>query len=99
VYQIDPTRLDLVEEYRRNPFGPYSPELTLLVNRLRLGPMEERYILVCTERGREWKVAKMPIVRGARLEPLEGLVFDDYAAAAWEVFRLRWQAVTGEKLP
>ena len=58
--------------------------------------MAERYILVCTKRGREWTVAKMPTVRGAKLELFEVRVFDDYYAAAWEVFRLRWEAVTGE---
>jgi hypothetical protein len=98
MYEVDPDRTDLVEEFRRNPFGPYGPELTLLVNRLRLGPMEERYILVCTRRSREWAVAKMPTVRGAKLEFVENAVFDDYAAAAWEVFRLRWQTVTGRNL-
>jgi hypothetical protein len=40
----------------------------------------------------------MPTVRGAKLELLEDRVFDDYAAAAWEVFRLRWMAATGEDL-
>jgi hypothetical protein len=98
MHRIDTSRKDLVEEFRQGPGGPYSPELTLLVNRLRLGPMEERYILVCTRRGREWTVAKMPTVRGAKLELLEDRVFDDYAAAAWEVFRLRWMAATGEDL-
>ncbi len=98
MYAIDTSRKDLVEEYRQNPGGPYGPELTLLVNRLRLGPMEERYILVCTKRGREWMMAKMPTVRGAKLELFEDRVFDDYAAAAWEVFRLRWEAVTGEAI-
>ncbi len=98
MYEIDPSRKDLVEEFRQNPGGPYSPELTLLVNRLRLGPMEERYILVCTKRGREWTVAKMPTVRGAKLELFEDRVFDDYYAAAWEVFRMRWEAVTGEAI-
>ncbi len=98
MYSIDASRMDLVEEYRANPAGPYSPELTLLVNRLRLGPMEERYILVCTKRGREWVLAKMPTVRGARLELFEDRVFRDYDTATWEVFRMRWQAVTGEEL-
>ncbi len=98
MYAIDPSRKDLVEEYRQNPGGPYGPELTLLVNRLRLGSMEERYILVCTKRGREWTVAKMPTVRGAKLEIFEDRVFDDYAAAAWEVFRMRWEAATGEAI-
>jgi len=98
MYVIDTSRTDLVEEFRRNPGGPYSPELALVVNRLRLGPMEERYILVCTKRGREWMVAKMPTVRGAKLEVFENRVFVDYAAAAWEVFRLRWEAATGEAI-
>ena len=98
MYAIDASRMDLVEEYRANPAGPYSPELTLLVNRLRLAPMEERYILVCTKRGREWVLAKMPTVRGAKLDVFEDRVFHDYDAATWEVFRMRWQAVTGEEL-
>ena len=96
MHVIDPERVDLVDEFRRNPFGPHSPELTLLVNQLRLIPMEQRYIVVCTRRAREWAVAKMPTVRGAPVEL--GAAFDDYAAAVWEVFRLRWQAVTGEAL-
>ena len=96
MYVVDPKRMDLVEEFRRSPFGPHGPELTLLVNHLRLIPMEERCIMVCTRRAREWAVAKMPAVRGARVEL--GAVFDDYAAAVWEVFRLRWQAVTGKAL-
>ena len=98
MYQIDPSRTDLVEEFKRNSGGPYSRDLTLVVNRLRIGPMEERTIIVCTKRGREWTLAKMPTVRGAKLELYEDLVFDDYDAAAWEVFRMRWQAVTGTAL-
>ena len=47
---------------------------------------------------REWTVAKMPTVRGAKLEILEDRVFDDYYAATWEVFRMRWEAVTGEAI-
>jgi hypothetical protein len=96
VYVVDPKRLDLVEEFRRNPFGPHGPELTLLVNHLRLIPMEQRYIIVSTRRGREWAVAKMPTVRGAPVEL--GAAFDDYAAVVWEVFRLRWHAVTDRAL-
>ena len=96
MYEIDPTRTDLVEEFRNNPGGPYSPELTLVVNRLRLMPLEDRHILVCTKRGREWTLAKMPSVRGARLELFEDRVFTDYYEGVREVFRMRWQTVTGE---
>ena len=98
MYEIDPSRTDLAEEFKKNPGGPYSPELTLVVNRLRLGPREERTIMVCTKRGREWTLAKMPTVRGAKLEYYEDLVFDDYYDAAREIFRMRWHTVTGQEL-
>jgi hypothetical protein len=32
------------------------------------------------------------------LEIFEDRVFDDYYAAAWEVFRMRWKAATGEAI-
>ncbi len=98
MYEIDTSRTDLVEEFRANPGGPYSHELTLVVNRLRLMPMADRHILVCTKRGREWTLAKMPSVRGAKLELFEDRVFDDYYQGAWEVFKMRWKTVTGESL-
>ena len=95
MYEIDPTRTDLIEEFDRNPGGPYSPELAQVVTRLRVMPMEERTIVVCTKRHAEWTLAKMPKARGDRLEYHDDLVFDDYDAALRKVFRMRWQAVTG----
>ena len=99
MYEIDPLRTDLLEEFRNKPGGPHSPELTLVVNRLRLMPMADRHILVCTRRGREWTLARMPSKRGATLELFEDHVFDDYYEGVWEVFKMRWQTVTGADLP
>lgn len=98
MYEIDPERSDLIEEFRQSPEGPYSPELALVVNRLRLSPLGERYIIVCIKRGCEWTVGKMPTERGRPVELLKDLVFDDYDDAAREVFRLRWQVVTSQGL-
>ncbi len=98
MYEIDPSRTDLVEEFRNNPDGPHSPELTLVVNRLRLMPMADRHILVCTQRGREWTLAKMPSKRGAQVELFKDRVFTNYDEGVWEVFKMRWETVTGEKL-
>ena len=95
MYEIGPTRTDLIEEYDQNPGGPYSPELTLLVNRLRLMPMEDRTIIVSTKRHAEWTLAKMPKTRGDKLEYYDDLVFDDYYEATKKLFRMRWQKVTG----
>lgn len=99
MYEIDPTRTDLAEEFDRNPGGPYSAELTLVVNRLRVMPMADRHILVCTRRGREWKLARMPSVRGARVEIYEDSVFEDYYEGVRAVFKKRWETVTGSRLP
>ena len=95
MHKIDPSRTDLVEEFRNNPAGPYSHELARVVNRLRLIPLADRHILVCTKRGCEWALAKMPSKRGQSVELDEKMVFTDYNLATWEVFRRRWQTVTG----
>ena len=98
MYEIDPSRTDLVEEFRNNPDGPYSPELNLVVNRLRVMPMADRHILVCTKKGCEWMLAKMPSKRGAALELFKDRIFTNYNEGVWEVFRMRWETVTGESL-
>ena len=98
MYEIDPSRTDLAREFRDNPDGPYSPELTLLVNRMRLMPMSERHVLVCLERGRRWMLARIPPERGMPVECFEDRIFTDHDAAVWEVFRLRWRTLTGEEL-
>lgn len=96
--EIDPTRTDLIAEYDANPRGPHSHELAILLNRLRLGPMEERYVPVCTVPGREWAVGRMPVERGRPIEFVEGAVYDNPEDADRKVFRLRWQAATDREL-
>lgn len=98
MYEIDSSRMDLVEEFRNNPGGPYSPELNHIVTSLRVMPMADRHILVCTKRGKEWTLAKMPTVRGEKMELFEDQVFEDYYEGAWEVFKRRWKAATGKNL-
>ena len=98
MYEIDPSRTDLIEEFRNNLYGPYSPELNLVVNRLRLMPLGDRHILVCTKSGREWMLAKMPSRRGAAVQLFKDRTFTNYDEGIWEVFRMRWETVTGESL-
>jgi hypothetical protein len=97
MYDIDPTRTDLIAEYDANPGGPHSHELALLLNRLRLGPFDERYVPVCIRPGREWAVGRMPIERGRPIEFIEGAVYDNPEDAARRVFGLRWRAATGRE--
>ncbi len=94
MYKVDPRRMDLVAEFMRQPGGPYSPELTLLVNRLRLLPMAERVIVVKAGAGAGWRLARMP-ARGEPVAFTDATVFEDHDDACREVFRRRWCHVTG----
>ena len=84
MFEIDPSRLDLVEEFRANPGGPHSAELTKVVNKLRTMPFADRHVIICTKRGKEWILGKVPPVRGA-----DGIleVDDDRVRAARSGFR------------
>ena len=95
MYQIDPARTDLIREFDNNPGGPYGLELSQVVACMRVMPMEERTIIVCTKRHAEWTLARMPKAPGDKMEYYDDLVFDDYDAALRKLFRIRWQAVTG----
>ncbi len=94
MYEVNPQRMDLVAEYMRQPGGPHSPELALLVNRLRLLPMAQRVILVKIGAGGGWRLARMP-ARGEPVAFTDATVFEDHDDACREVFRRRWQHVTG----
>ena len=100
-WPVDPTRLDLVEEFRRNPRGPHGEELQKLLHRMRWegDPSEAgRYVLITLEPGRRWRLARLPRQRGVPIEPIPNQVFTSLAAAEWEVFKRRWHALTGQSL-
>ncbi len=96
--EIDTSRTDLVEEFRRTPVGRHSADLRYLLNRMRTAPELPNYVLVCTKPQREWLLATKETGRGTPAEIDQGHVFTDPNEAEWEVFKLRWQALTGEAI-
>ena len=98
MYEIDPERLDLVEEFKARPFGPYGPELRRLVNGLRAGPVAGRYVLVCVERHKAWVLGRLTGRRGAAIEMFDDCRFTNLAAGEWEIFKRRWAAAAGVSL-
>ena len=89
---------DLIEEFRRQPIGRHSPELRLLLNKLRHSQKGDPYILVCTKPQAEWKLARKPADRGSAVRLVPGFVFTSPEEAEWEVFKLLWRESTGETL-
>lgn len=98
MHSIDASRRDLVEEFRRHPIGRHSGDLRRLLNVLRTHPDLPAYVLVCTRPHREWRLAVKPRGRGQPLQLVDGALFHDPLEAEWEVFRLRWKALTGEAI-
>ena len=97
--EIDATRRDLVEAFMNNPRGPHSPELQRLVNKLRFEPtMKDKYVVVCTKPHAEWTLAQLPGERGKPIRMHEGTVFTNLDDAERAIFKLRWEAHTGESL-
>lgn len=96
-YRIGRDDRQWVDEFRQNPMGPHSPNLQRVLNTLRAGPMEGRYMLVCRRPFEEWVLA-VHQGYGQSVRILEDQVFHDLAAAEWHVFKLRWKAHTGEEL-
>jgi N,N-dimethylformamidase len=97
VFTIDPRRTDLALEFKRRPFGPHSPELQAVLNVLRSARHCQNLLLVCTRPHEEWVLAeKQPDGLPPRL--FSDPVFRSLEEAEWHAFRLRWEAVTGERL-
>ncbi len=101
-WPVDPARLDLAREFRQKPRGPHSDDLQKLLHRMRwTGDPDQpgRYVLVVQEPGRRWVLARLPRRRGAPVELMPNRVYTSLADAEWDVFKLRWLALTGQPLP
>lgn len=87
----------LIEEFRRNPIGHHSPDLQVLLNKLRGATIVDKFCLVVTKPSREWQLAKTTGTPGKPLKMLSKK-FTKLADAEWYVFKQRWKAMTGETL-
>lgn len=96
---IDPKRRDLVDAFMASPGGPHSPELQRMVNEMRFEPtMKGKYAVVCTKPHEEWTLAQLPGERGKPIRMHKDTVFTSIDDAERAIFKLRWEAHTGEKL-
>jgi hypothetical protein len=98
-YKVDPaTDRQYIEEFRRRPIGHHSPGLMRLLTVMRQDPSGRQVILVCRKPFREWVLGEMPAQREDPIAIESGPVFTSREEAEWEVFRRRWQKLTGEAI-
>ena len=100
IYRIVPER-DLVyaKEFLGNPIGHHSPGLQRVLNVFRGEPLKGKYVLVCTKPHKEWQLAMLSGERSKPVTLVKGKIYRDLEEAERDVFRLRWQSFTGQKLP
>ena len=94
-YQVDPNRTDLAAEFRQNIRGPHSEELRKVLHRMRGMPISGKYVLIVREPFRKWRIGRLSGRRGDPVEDIDHAEFDSLDEAEWQIFRLRWQALTG----
>ncbi len=94
---IDPTRLDLAREFRRNPFAKHSPDLYAVLELLRGPRFNAGYLCICLEPHRSFALAirqpdgKPPVV-------LSNEIHGSREDVEWAAFKRRWEAATGRAL-
>jgi hypothetical protein len=98
MYRFDPSRLDLVREFKARPYGEHSPDLQYLLHLMRRPGARPFHALVMTEPNRRWTLAVLE--PGLAAPPrLTNHVFDRLEDAEWHVFRLRWRELAGADCP
>nr|WP_309502776.1 hypothetical protein [uncultured Roseovarius sp.] len=98
IYEVDPRRVDLAREFRDNPQGPFSHELQCVLNRMRSGPLDGKWVLYPIVETGQWALAQIPAERADPLIIHNDVLFDARSDAEWHVFKLRWQEITGQPL-
>jgi len=98
MFEIDPTRLDLAEEFRRKPYGRHSADLQRILNRMRTEPFAGHYVLLRDGRFGPYRLGRFGETPADPITPT-GQVFQTVREAEWTVFKLRWRRLTGQDLP
>ena len=61
-------------------------------------PLPGRYILVTLTPHREWALGRLGPARHGQVELVEGVRYRSPEQAEWDIFKRRWQELTGETL-
>ena len=99
VFKIDPGNIEPAREFKANPSGPHSETLRRILHRMRTGPLAGKHILIVKTPFKEWMLAQLTGNRGEPPVVHHNRVFTSLADAEWEVFKMRWEALSNKALP
>ena len=96
--KIDPKRIDLAREFRKQPYGLHTDELQRLLNIMRGGPNAGRLVALCVRRHKEWVLGRMGAGPLDAIKRIDNRVFNSFDEIEWEIFKIRWKELSGEEL-
>ncbi|UWU25651.1 hypothetical protein N2601_29840 (plasmid) [Rhizobium sp. CB3060] len=97
-YSLQPEDKRFIDEFMRNPIGHHSPGLQRVLNVMRGGELEGKYVLVILQPYRRWALGRLPARRGEPISLVEGVEYKCQLQAERDVFARRWKDLTGEDI-
>ncbi|HEV7250145.1 MAG TPA: hypothetical protein VGN93_24460 [Shinella sp.] len=97
-YALQPEDGQFIEEFMKTPIGHHSPGLQRVLNVMRGGELEGKYVLVIIEPYRKWALGRLPARRGAPISLVDGVEYSCQLQAERDVFARRWKDLTGEDI-
>jgi hypothetical protein len=77
---------ELIEEHKETPIGKQSDDLKRVLIYFRRQTVEDKYVIIETEKEKEWRIGKTTGVRGERPELVDDRVFSSQKEAEHAVF-------------
>ena len=94
MYRLIPSDAKLLPEFLQRERKDFSLELRRVLNRLRLGPIAEREVIIAVEPGKKYRLARMGKRRGAPVSYIDDRIFTDHKRAEYEILKMRWRRLT-----
>ena len=97
-YSLQPEDRQFIAEFMITPIGHHSPGLQRVLNLMRGGELDGKYVLVILEPYRRWALGRLPARRGEPISLVEGVEYTCQLQAERDVFLRRWKDLTGEDI-
>lgn len=93
MYEIQPEDAELLKYFRTTTTKNRPLKLNRLLNRLRMGPLAGKQVIVCTKPYSEYAIGTMGQGRGDAVELMPER-YAKLADAQWALLKLRWATHT-----
>jgi len=93
MYEIQPEDAELLKYFRTTTTKNRPLKLNRLLNRLRMGPLPGKKVIVCTKPYSEYAIGTLGQYRGDPIK-LDEKRYTSLADAQWALLKLRWESIS-----